>query len=155
MQASTPTSSKLKRISIGTRSPLHRQVESSSRTLPKDDGKMPNTPEVDPAGGGGSSEAEVTGAWANQLAAVLDLNQDLEDKIVSLRQQNMSLRRYRCLLQHLLHVWCYSRTDSCMCGATPGLTAANVQDKFISWAAYGTLALSLACRQQLSVVFVR
>ena len=40
-----------------------------------------------------AADADVTAAWANQLAAVLDLNQDLEDKIVTLRQQNMTLRR--------------------------------------------------------------
>ncbi|KAL0021379.1 hypothetical protein WJX77_010218 [Trebouxia sp. C0004] len=41
------------------------------------------------------AEAEVAAAWAGQLAAALELNQDLEDNIVSLRQQNASLKRER------------------------------------------------------------
>ena len=40
------------------------------------------------------AEAEVAAVWAGQLAAALELNQDLEDNVVSLRQQNASLKRY-------------------------------------------------------------
>ena len=39
------------------------------------------------------ADAEVAAAWAGQLAAALEMNQDLEDSIVSLRQQNANLRR--------------------------------------------------------------
>ena len=39
------------------------------------------------------ADGEVAAAWAGQLAAALEMNQDLEDSIVSLRQQNANLRR--------------------------------------------------------------
>ncbi|DBB10050.1 TPA: hypothetical protein ACH3X3_001638 [Trebouxia sp. C0006] len=41
------------------------------------------------------AEAEVAAVWAGQLAAALELNQDLEDNVVRLRQQNASLKRER------------------------------------------------------------
>ena len=40
------------------------------------------------------AEAEVAAVWAGQLAAALELNQDLEDNVVRLRHQNASLKRY-------------------------------------------------------------
>ena len=45
------------------------------------------------------AEAEVAALWAGQLAAALELNQDLEDNTVSLRQQNASLKRYGSITQ--------------------------------------------------------
>jgi len=45
------------------------------------------------------AEAEVAAVWAGQLAAALELNQDLEDHTVSLRQQNASLKRYGNMAQ--------------------------------------------------------
>ncbi|KAL0036686.1 hypothetical protein WJX79_005705 [Trebouxia sp. C0005] len=41
------------------------------------------------------AEAEVAAVWARQMAAALELNQDLEDNIIILRQQNASLKRER------------------------------------------------------------
>ena len=45
------------------------------------------------------AEAEVAAVGAGQLAAALELNQDLEDHTVSLRQQNASLKRYGNMAQ--------------------------------------------------------
>lgn len=45
------------------------------------------------------AEAEVAAVWAGQLAAALELNQDLEDNIVSLRQHNANLKRYGSIAQ--------------------------------------------------------
>ncbi len=39
------------------------------------------------------AEAEVAAVWAGQLASALQMNQDLEDNIVSLRLHNANLRR--------------------------------------------------------------
>ena len=52
------------------------------------------------------AEAETAAVWAQQLAAALELNQDLEGNITSLRQQNASLKRSAKGLQtfqHTLH----------------------------------------------------
>jgi len=45
------------------------------------------------------AEAEVAAVWAGQLAAALELNQDLEDNVVRLRQHNASLKRYGSIAQ--------------------------------------------------------
>ena len=45
------------------------------------------------------AEAEVAAVWARQMAAALELNQDLEDNIIILRQQNASLKRYDSIAQ--------------------------------------------------------
>ena len=39
------------------------------------------------------AEAEVQAVWAGQLATALDMNQDLEDTVLTLRQQNTNLTR--------------------------------------------------------------
>lgn len=49
------------------------------------------------------AEAEVAAVWAGQLAAALELNQDLEDNVVRLRQQNASLKRCGSIAQSKQH----------------------------------------------------
>lgn len=39
------------------------------------------------------AEAEVAAVWAGQLAAALEMNQDLEGTVLTLRQQNANLKR--------------------------------------------------------------
>ena len=39
------------------------------------------------------AEAEVAAVWAGQLAGALQMNQDLEDSVVSLRQHIANLKR--------------------------------------------------------------
>ena len=38
-------------------------------------------------------EAELAAVWAGQLASALEMNQDLEGTILTLRQRNTSLKR--------------------------------------------------------------
>lgn len=60
------------------------------------------------------AEAEVAAVWAGQLASALEMNQDLEGTILSLRQQNTNLKRClpcMTLLRHLL---------TCMAQPWPG-----------------------------------
>lgn len=45
------------------------------------------------------AEAEVAAVWAGQLAAALEVNQDLEDNVVRLRQQNAGLKRCGSIAQ--------------------------------------------------------
>lgn len=39
------------------------------------------------------AEAEVAAVWAGQLASALEMNQDLEGTILTLRQQSTNLKR--------------------------------------------------------------
>ena len=105
MQASTPTPTRLKGVSSSPLPPLqHRNPSLTPAGPPKPDQEELRASGADRAGAADkasasttddadTADADVSAAWANQLAAVLDLNQDLEDKIVTLRQQNMSLKR--------------------------------------------------------------
>ena len=39
------------------------------------------------------AEAEVAAVWAGRLASALEMNQDLEGTVLTLRQQNTNLKR--------------------------------------------------------------
>ena len=105
MQASTPTPSRPRGVNLGPQPPWQHKSPSLTPEGPlQPDREEPHASGADRAGAadkasasmtddGDTADADVAAAWANQLAAVLDLNQDLEDKIVTLRQQNMSLKR--------------------------------------------------------------
>lgn len=47
------------------------------------------------------AEAEVAAVWAGQLASALEMNQDLEETILTLRQQNTNLKRCLFLPSHM------------------------------------------------------